>query len=413
MKVSISEIKVRDGRRKVHEGRAAEIAQSIADVGLLNPITITQDYTLIAGAHRLEACKRLGWKEIEATIIDATGLMAELAEIDENLMRNDLTEMERALQIAKRKRIYEDLYPDTKHGGDRKSDQVANLGNLIPRFTTTTAEITGESERTIYRQVKRGEELAKTPELVERLENIPQIADSGSALDELIATPPEKRDALLSVIEEGKAKSLQEAKREIKLAERQERIEIRRAALGSRIEDINAIEKQYRIIYADPPWRYREENHGSVGEVHMSPLETHYPTLSISELCALPITQIAENNAVLFLWVTSPLLEEAFDVIRAWGFKYKTSMVWDKVRHNVGNYVSVRHELLLICTRGACTPDNRKLHDSVQVIERTGHSQKPEEFRAIIDEIYPYGQRIELFRRGSAPDGWDVWGNEA
>ncbi len=124
------------------------------------------------------------------------------------------------------------------------------------------------------------------------------------------------------------------------------------------------------------------------------------------------VRDMAEDNAVLFMWVTSPLLEECFDVIRAWGFKYKTSFVWDKVRHNFGHYNSVRHELLLVCTRGSCTPDNLKLYDSVQTIERSDiHSEKPSEFRAIIEDLYEYGERLELFARANT-DGWEVWGNE-
>jgi N6-adenosine-specific RNA methylase IME4 len=87
-------------------------------------------------------------------------------------------------------------------------------------------------------------------------------------------------------------------------------------------------------------------------------------------------------------------------------------MVWDKVKHNVGNYVSVRHELLLICTKGSCTPDVKKLDDSVYSEERTEHSKKPEYFRNLIDKIYPNGNRIELFARGKIA-GWDVWGNES
>jgi len=115
---------------------------------------------------------------------------------------------------------------------------------------------------------------------------------------------------------------------------------------------------------------------------------------------------------VLFMWVTSPLLEESFQVIRAWGFEYKTSMVWDKVAHNVGNYVSVRHEFLLIATRGTA-PKVPRLVDSVYEEERTEHSRKPAYFRQLIDELYPEGKRVELFARGSLPDGWDAWGNEA
>ena len=112
----------------------------------------------------------------------------------------------------------------------------------------------------------------------------------------------------------------------------------------------------------------------------------------------------------MFLWVTSPLLEEAFDIIQAWGFKYKASMVWDKVKHNVGNYVSVRHELLLICTKGTA-PKVPRLVDSVYEEARTEHSKKPAYFRNLIDELYPSGKRIELFARDHF-DGWDVWGNE-
>lgn len=242
MKVNISEIQVKEGRRKINEGRVTEIAHSISEVGLINPITLTQDYALVAGAHRLEACKRLGWQAIEATIIEATGLMAELAEIDENLMRNDLTEMERSMQIARRKRIYDELYPHTKHGAIGNG-RVAKVGNSTPRFTTATSEVTGESERTIYRQVKRGEELAKAPELVQRIEQLPQIANSGAALDELIATPPEKREALLGAIEDGRANSLQEAKREVKKQEREEK----RARLSVEVEDTQV--NVARVIY--------------------------------------------------------------------------------------------------------------------------------------------------------------------
>lgn len=138
--------------------------------------------------------------------------------------------------------------------------------------------------------------------------------------------------------------------------------------------------------------------------------EKHYLTMPLDEICKLPIP--AEDNAVLFIWVTSPMLEDSFKVINAWGFKYKTSFVWDKVAHNMGHYNSVRHEFLLICTRGSCTPDVAKLFDSVVSIERTEHSRKPKEFRDMIDTLYPIGNRLEMFAR-EAPEGWDVWGNMA
>lgn len=167
----------------------------------------------------------------------------------------------------------------------------------------------------------------------------------------------------------------------------------------------------YRVIYADPPWSYG--NSGVINEDNYGRAARHYPSMSIEELCALPVRELADPDAVLFLWVTSPLLRECFDVIEAWGFTYKSSFVWDKVKHNFGHYNSVRHEFLLICTKGSCTPDVPTLHDSVQSIERTAkHSEKPEPFRALIDELYPRGARVELFAR-SKHETWATWGNEA
>ena len=166
-------------------------------------------------------------------------------------------------------------------------------------------------------------------------------------------------------------------------------------------------ESKYRVVYADPPWEYSSSKLDEYG-----PAERHYPTMSIEKLCSLDVGSIVDPDAVLFLWVTSPLLAECWSVISAWGFEYKTSFVWDKVKHNYGHYNSVRHEFLLICTRGSCVPDNNKLFNSVQRIERTDkHSEKPETFREIIDTMYPYGKRIELFARNKFK-GWDNYGNE-
>ena len=98
--------------------------------------------------------------------------------------------------------------------------------------------------------------------------------------------------------------------------------------------------------------------------------------MKLQDICDLPIKHICNNKAVLFLWVTSPLLEDAFKVIKSWGFKYKSSFVWDKVLHNMGHYNSVRHEFLLICTKGSFTPQVKKLFNSVQRIERTKNTLK-------------------------------------
>ena len=165
-------------------------------------------------------------------------------------------------------------------------------------------------------------------------------------------------------------------------------------------------EGKYRVLYADPPWSY-----GNTQPDYQTEQRDHYPVMKLSDICALPVSQWVEDDAVLFLWVTSPILEESFQVVRAWGFKYKASFVWDKVKHNMGHYNSVRHEFVLVCVRGSCQPDERKLFDSVQTIERTKHSQKPAEFYDIIETIYPHGKRLEMFAR-SQRVGWESYGHE-
>ena len=168
---------------------------------------------------------------------------------------------------------------------------------------------------------------------------------------------------------------------------------------------------RFRVLYADPPWAYNDTGSGADG---FGRADEHYPTMTIDELCALPVRDHVADDAVLFLWVTCPLLAECWPVIDAWGFQYKTLIVWDKVKHNFGHYVSVRSELLLICTRGSCTPDHPvPMPDSVISIPRLTHSEKPEAFRALIDQLYDGGesQKCELFARRRVP-GWTPYGNQ-
>jgi N6-adenosine-specific RNA methylase IME4 len=169
---------------------------------------------------------------------------------------------------------------------------------------------------------------------------------------------------------------------------------------------------KYRIIYADPPWSYGAH---AQPDYHTEQRD-HYAVLPIEEVAAFlidgkPVAMFVEPSAVLFIWITSPILALFKPVIDQWGFEYKASFIWDKVKHNMGHYNSVRHEILLICTRGSCQPDERKLLDSVVSIERTDHSRKPPEFYDIIETLYTWGRKLELFPRG-ARKGWDGYGYE-
>lgn len=214
---------------------------------------------------------------------------------------------------------------------------------------------------------------------------------------EVASLPPEKQELFLNKAVEDK------------LSVRDLRNEIKKEKRNDDARHQSELPKQkFQVIYADPPWSYNDKCDS--GAIQSGGVDKHYPTMSINEICELPISDLAEDDSVLFLWTTSPLLEDSFLVINAWGFNYKASFIWDKIKHNMGHYNSVRHEFLLIATRGSCTPDNMKLFDSVQSIERSEHSKKPHEFYEIIETLYS-GSKIELFAR-NIRDGWSSWGNE-
>ena len=166
-------------------------------------------------------------------------------------------------------------------------------------------------------------------------------------------------------------------------------------------------EGKYRIIYADPPWDYKTGDNSK----NTADPELHYPVMPLEDICGMPIKDLADVNAVLFLWTTSYHIFQSQAVLESWGFAYKSMFIWDKVKHNMGRYNSLRHEILLIATKGSCTPDNVELFDSVQSIERTAHSTKPEEFRKIIETLYKHGNKLELFARKQT-EGWEVYGNQ-
>ena len=182
-------------------------------------------------------------------------------------------------------------------------------------------------------------------------------------------------------------------------------------------------QKQYSIIYADPPWSYGDKGFGKRpgdGTVKGSfaPEAGRYTTMPLNEIKSLPVKQIALPDAALLLWATSPLLPEAFETIAAWGFKFKTvAFCWSKITNsgkevaNLGQWTMGNVELCLLGTKGSPRRLDRTVRQLV-IAERTDHSRKPEEVRRRIERIFGDGPRIELFSRISAP-GWDAWGNEA
>lgn len=353
------------------ESEFAAFVEDIKANGVREPVWIYEG-RIIDGRHRFVAAteNNILCPEREYEGSDPLGFVLSL-----NLSRRHLNESQRAMVAAK--------IANLKHG-QKKSDSENSLSqadaaeslNVSVDLVKFAKKVQESAVEEVVGAVERGEL-------------------SVSAAAKLADKTPEYQERVMQKLNNGEASKPTEAMRQIRHEER---------------PNVKAPDGKYRVIYADPPWSY--SNDVSAGFGGNASASDHYPCMSIQELCDLPIKDIAEDNAVLFMWVTSPLLEECFPVIKAWGFNYKTSMVWDKMKHNVGHYVSVRHELLLICTRGSCTPDSNKLLPSVVSIERSKvHSQKPEEFRKMIEQMYTHGNKIELFAR-TKTEGWEVYGNE-
>lgn len=175
-----------------------------------------------------------------------------------------------------------------------------------------------------------------------------------------------------------------------------------------------ALDGMYRVIYADPPWSYQDATPRPGGS-HKRASE-HYATLSIADICKFPVAAHALPNAVLFLWVTSPLLMQnpgPREVLEAWGFTYKASFVWDKVNGMPGSYNRVNHEHLLVCTRGIGTPDRPTPQPDSVFVEQRGdqHSGKPASVRHLIERLYD-GPYLELFARERV-EGWSCFGDDS
>jgi N6-adenosine-specific RNA methylase IME4 len=168
---------------------------------------------------------------------------------------------------------------------------------------------------------------------------------------------------------------------------------------------------KFTVLYGDPPWRYENPPMGGSNRS----IENHYPTMTLEEICALPVSQIAHDNSVLLLWATSPKLLESLQVIESWGFTYRTSLVWVKDKIGMGYYARERHEALLVAKRGELPPPPPEARpDSVIEAPRLEHSAKPVALYEIIDLMYPSVRKIELF--GRTPKErylWTAWGNQA
>ncbi len=167
----------------------------------------------------------------------------------------------------------------------------------------------------------------------------------------------------------------------------------------------------FSIIIADPPWRFKTHSDKGRSRSPDGPLG-HYQTMSTKDITDMQVPALSARDAVLYMWTTSPFLEISISVAAAWGFAYKSSMVWVKERIGTGYWARNRHETILICKRGrfpAPAPGLRP--DSVIEGQQRGHSHKPDALHEIIEAAWPDKTKIELFARRHR-SGWTTWGNQ-
>jgi uncharacterized ParB-like nuclease family protein len=208
--IPIARVQIDDRLRGLNDDHVAWLVESIREIGLLNPITVwatpsaegnivEPGYGIVAGVHRLEACKRLGHTEIAAIVVDLPDLKRQLVEVDENLVGPTLTKAERVLFTKRRKELYEQLHPETRPGGDRRSASSRKLCDKVERFTADTAAQTGRSERSVQMDAARGEAIAEDVLSVVKGTDF----DLGNNLDALAKLPIEQQRTVAQHVRNG------------------------------------------------------------------------------------------------------------------------------------------------------------------------------------------------------------------
>lgn len=417
-----------DRLRDLGESTVLALMDAFQRVGQHQPIEVFGKETdaivkLGAGGHRLEACRRLGIKVL-CFHYDGDDLDRQLCEIDENLIREDLSPVDRALFLARRKEIYLIKHPETAREATLKKGEIApsrQVGETAKRFTAATADATGQKERTIQRDVERGEKISATAlqmlrgtshnkgTLLDRLKRMDTAEAQENFVRELIAS-----DKAIA----GRAKQIRTAKQADNRQARMQMVNL--LARHSRKAGEEMPRSAFPVGYADPAWEQEAWSDDTGQDKGLK-----YPSMTVEEIKALCSGDKSpfSRDAVLFLWVTANRLRDGLAVLEAWGFEYVTCMVWDKQHIGMGRWVRDRHEILLIGKRGSISvaPLMGTQPESLYSEAKTEHSRKPVWFAEQIERLWPELRKIELFQRKDslAPDdvrlngNWEFWGNQA
>ena len=401
VQVPVDKIVVHTRRRLLVSEQVDLLAKSIQDIGLLNPISLTENWTLIAGCHRLRACKQLGWTVIPATICSLSDVDAELAEIDENLMRADLTVLERGQHLSRRKELYEAKNPETKQGaqgggkggkGTRRKTENEKIS-----FSVDTAAKMGVTPRTIQMATRIAEKI--DAEVQEIIADLP-IADNQSELTKLAKMKPDQQKEVAARLATGQVETVAEVAKEKRVATQQAKID---EIKGRAVDEAPGL---YDVIVIDPPWPAQKIPR----EVRPNQTLLDYPTMTLDEIRALSIP--AQEDCQLWLWTTERFLPDAFGLLDAWGFRYVCTFVW----HKPGGFQPINLpqyncEFALYARRGSSLFVDTKNFFTCFNAPRGEHSEKPEQFYEIVRRV-TVGRRLDMFNRRPI-SGFDGWGLEA
>jgi N6-adenosine-specific RNA methylase IME4 len=313
--------------------------------------------------------------------------MADTAHVSNHLIAT----VRRDLEISK---------SSVRHGQDGRLIQTANIGKSREekrqeRRTEFYAEI-GRAE--LDKRERLGVRGAQISAEVRDVVRHTPLVENPDEVRKLAALKPEAQAKVAEKIAAGEASSVQEAKFAVKQEAK------RAVAEQIAAEPQPAPGGPFRVIVADPPWRYEKRVDDAT---HRSVLP--YPDMSTEEICALPVVDLAHDDAILWLWTTNAFMRDAFLVLDAWGFKEKTILTWVKSQMSTGDWLRGRSEHCILAVRGRPLVT---LTNQTTVIEapRREHSRKPDEFYALVEELCP-GSKVELFARQSR-DGWQAWGAE-
>lgn len=371
-----------------------ELKASIEAVGLLEPI-VTLDGKILDGRHRYRACLEVG-TVLRFERFEDLGYQGSEADyvLDKHKRRNLTIEQKATVAVARKKYLQEHV---VKRG--RPAENMANLPPKGPARDEAASAV-GISPR----NVDKAEKVADAaPEVFERMKR----GEYGSVerAKRVADMPAQDRQRVHELIDAGT--TAKDAERDVKQRNRRAERAKMINEIASASTPLEGFAQRFPVIYADPPWQYEHS------KTESREIENHYPTMTLDDICDLPVSEVAADDAVLFLWVTSPKLEEGLRVLNAWGFSYRTCMEWDKEVIGMGYYARQQHELLLIGTRGSLpVPPPAARPRSVVREKRSKHSAKPHGFYSLIAEMYPEFSKLELFCRTPQP-GWDVWGNQS